>query len=283
MIKITGKIQAEKTVVWSALTKVEQLREWYFNIAEIKLEEGFQFSFYESATSKHFLHVCEVREVVVEEKFAHTWTYPEKTKGTSLVTWTLVEDGIYTNVTIEHEGIESFEDGGTDFLPANFEMGWRGFMAILKNYVNGLKKLKFEIQIDAEAEQIWEKLWNVETYKEWTAPFCQGSYYAGDLKQGGRIHFLSPDFGGMYSDVVFYVPNKMVLFQHIGEVKDGKELPLDDTTEKWTGCFEKYELITNEFGALLKVEVDVTEGHANYLGAAFPNGLNRLKELSENK
>ena len=74
-----------------------------------------------------------------------------------------------------------------------------------------LLKANYEIEIDATAEKVWNSLLEPENYKKWTAVFCADSYFTGELKSGGRVHFLTPDGNGMYSDVVFYTPDKNVL------------------------------------------------------------------------
>jgi hypothetical protein len=46
-----------------------------------------------------------------------------------------------------------------------------------------------------------------------------------EIAQGNRIHFLTPEGHGMYSDVGYVKENEQVVFLHIGEMKNFKELP----------------------------------------------------------
>jgi hypothetical protein len=102
------------------------------------------------------------------------------------------------------------------------------------------------------------------------------------LKQGGRIHFLTPAGSGMYSNVIFYMPNKSVLFQHIGEIKNFEEQPVDEETEKWSGSFEQYTLTENKNKIILEAKVDLSPEHFGYFDQAFPKALLKLKEIAEN-
>jgi hypothetical protein len=43
-----------------------------------------------------------------------------------------------------------------------------------------MKTLVFKINIKASPEKVWQSLWQLENYKIWTNPFCEGSYYKTD-------------------------------------------------------------------------------------------------------
>ncbi|MES2836950.1 MAG: SRPBCC family protein [Bacteroidota bacterium] len=273
-------IKAPATKIWAALTEIQQMKEWYFDIPDFVLEVGKTFNFYES-DKKEYHHRCVIKEIETNKKFSHTWTHPSHSKGESIVTWHLQEENNQTKVTLTHQGIENFADGGAAFAPENYKMGWDGFMSILKNYINGLKKIKYTTTINASPEKVWNTLFNDETYRQWTSAFTEGSHYKGDLKQGGRIHFLSPSGGGLYSNVFFLVPNKNVMFQHIGEIKNFEEQAIDDEAEKWTGCFENYTLKQNGNEILLEVEIDMSPENIEHMNDIFPKALANVKAIAE--
>lgn len=118
---------------------------------------------------------------------------------------------------------------------------------MLRNYLYGIEKLIFEIDINATPQNVWNKLWTPEQYSEWTKPFCEGSYYTGEIKQGGRIHFLTPNGEGMYSDLAYYKENEVAIFKHIGMLKDHKELPVDAETEKLTVKYFRFRFRKRRF------------------------------------
>ena len=282
MITSNVHIKESASRVWEALTQKDKMKEWYFDIPDFELKVDSVFNFYEPGGENKFHHQCVIREIVPNETFSHTWTYPELSKGESVVTWLLTEKNGGTDVTLQHEGTENFADGGADFAPENYQVGWDGFMAALRNYVYGVRKHTYMVDINAPAEKVWNVLLNDETYRQWTSVFCEGLYYTGEMNQGNRIHFLSSDGSGMYSNIILYTPYSMIYFQHIGEMRNLEEQSIDEATEKWTGAFENY--ILKEAGDIttLIAEIDLTPEHVHFYDEKFPEALEKIKELSEN-
>jgi uncharacterized protein YndB with AHSA1/START domain len=256
---------------------------WYFDILNFNLSIGTEFTFYETGGTSYF-HKCIILDFEENKLLQHTWTHPKLSKGSSVLTWKIEEIGKKVKVILTHEGVESFADAGVNFAPANFEMGWNALVKTsLRNYLYHIKKLTFEVSINASASTIWNIMWDKKTYTDWTTPFCAGTYFTGEIELGSRIHFIAPSFEGMYSDVFYLVPNKLIVFKHIGNLKELKELPLDTETEKWTGSFETYRL--NEFEGITTVttEVDCMDDYINYMNEKFPLALQELKNISEKK
>ncbi|HEX9979092.1 MAG TPA: SRPBCC domain-containing protein [Flavobacterium sp.] len=144
-----------------------------------------------------------------------------------------------------------------------------------------MKRLNFSISINAPATKVWEALWDDNNYREWTSVFCEGSYVETDWNEGSKALFLSPGGEGMYSTIAINKPNEVMSFRHIGMVKDGKELPIDDATRSWSGAEESYYLRETDGQTELTVEMDITEEHAAYFNDAFPKGLEKIKSISE--
>lgn len=269
--------------VWDALSKKEELKKWYFPVEGYVFEEGKEFTFFESEDSHMFLHKCQFLAIVPQEKIEYTWEHPTHSHGISRVRWKLEKLDNKTLITLTHYGVENFADTGVNFARENFERGWNAIVKTnLRNYLYGIERLIFEIEIDTSPELLWEKLWHKGNYTLWTEPFCAGTYISGDIKAGGRVHFLAPSGEGMYSEVTFFKENELIVFSHIGMIKDKQELPVDHETERWTGCFETYKLKQKGNVTCLKVEVDAIENYADYLKTTFPLALKRLKEISEN-
>ncbi|KAF2511896.1 SRPBCC family protein [Flavobacterium foetidum] len=145
-----------------------------------------------------------------------------------------------------------------------------------------METLKFNISIKASREKIWDVLWNDETYRKWTSAFCEGSYAKSNWNQGDKIYFLGPTGEGMNSIIDTKIPNEYMAFKHMGEIKDLKEVPPNEETQKWVGAMETYRLTQNGDKVELEVAVDVIEKHIDYFKEAFPKGLEVIKELSEN-
>ncbi|ESU24135.1 Activator of Hsp90 ATPase-like protein [Flavobacterium saliperosum S13] len=144
-----------------------------------------------------------------------------------------------------------------------------------------MKKMQFSISINAPKEKVWQTLWNDDTYQKWTSVFSEGSKAVSDWKEGSRIHFLNENNDGMYSTIDKRVDNEIMNFKHIGNIKNGVELPLDATTESWSGSTENYTLKEANGVTTLTVEMDIVADYQDYFNEKFPIALNKVKELAE--
>lgn len=282
IVKVEAVFDATKSQVWEALTNTEIMKVWYFDISNFRLEVGSEFSFYEG-DKKEYLHEGEILKAEQNKVLQHTWKHPQQSKGSSIVTWEIEESSDKkVKVTLLHEGLENFADGGPSFAPANYEMGWNAIVKTnLRNYLYGIKKIVFEQEIKASAETVWNKMWDKKSYTDWTTPFCAGTYFTGEIELGSRIHFIAPSFDGMYSDVFYLIPNKLIIFKHIGMLKDLKELPIDAEAERWTGSFETYKLNEVDGVTTVTAEIDCVPEYINYMEEKFPLALQELKKISE--
>ncbi len=144
-----------------------------------------------------------------------------------------------------------------------------------------MKKMHFSIDIQAPAEKVWQILWDDKTYPQWTHVFSEGSRAVTDWQEGSRVQFLDGKGGGMYSTVARSVPNTYMAFQHLGEVKNGRELPVDEKSRKWSGSMEEYTLEEIGEHTQLTVDLDTMEEVENYMQEHFPMALEKVKELAE--
>src|SRR5215468_8523000 len=108
--------------VWKALTDVDQMRVWYFDLKEFKPEVGFEFEFVVEHEGNSYHHLCRVTEVIPEKKIAYTWRYKGE-PGDSLVTIELSSEGEKTRLKLTHSGIETFPKTPA-YARKNFEAGW---------------------------------------------------------------------------------------------------------------------------------------------------------------
>jgi len=124
--------------VWMALTDVNQMRDWYFDLKEFKPQVGFEFEFVVEHEGKTYHHLCRVTDVVPEKKIAYTWRYKDE-PGDSLVTFELSPDGNRTRLKLTHTGIETFPKTPA-YARKNFEAGWTAIIGSeLKQFVEGSK------------------------------------------------------------------------------------------------------------------------------------------------
>ena len=108
--------------VWKALTDVEEMRHWYFDLKEFEAKVGFEFEFVVDHEGMSYHHVCQVTEAIPPRKLAYTWRY-QGHEGNSLVTFVLLPEGEKTRLILTHEGLETFPPTAA-FARENFEQGW---------------------------------------------------------------------------------------------------------------------------------------------------------------
>lgn len=145
-----------------------------------------------------------------------------------------------------------------------------------------METLEFTIRIKATKEKVWSVLWDDKTYRKWTSAFSEGSHAVSTWNEGDKIQFLgAEDGGGMNSIIDKKVLYEYMAFKHLGEIKDFKELPIDEKANEWSGSMETYRLTSDDEFIDLKVQVDIIESHKDYFKNAFPKALEIVKELSE--
>ncbi len=128
------KINASAARIWKAITRKEEMKNWYFELKEFKTQPGFTFTFIAGDDNNKFLHECTVKEVKPMEKLSYSWRYPEFS-GNTLVTFELFPEEDKTLVKLTHEGLETLPDS-PEFARKNFEGGWEYFIGkALKEYV----------------------------------------------------------------------------------------------------------------------------------------------------
>ena len=120
--------------VWKALTDVDQMRQWYFDLKEFKPEVGFEFEFVVEHEGNSYHHLCRVTEAILQKRIAYTWRYKGE-PGDSLVTFELAPDGDKTRLKLTHTGIETFPKTPA-YARKNFEAGWTAIIGTeLKQFV----------------------------------------------------------------------------------------------------------------------------------------------------
>ncbi len=121
---IEKTLNAPAEIVWKAITSKEQMKQWYFDIAEFEPIVGFEFTFAgQGHKGEKYLHLCKITEVIVGKKLSYSWRY-ENLEGLSHVTFELFEEGDKTRIKLTHEGLETFPVNNPDFAKESFAGGW---------------------------------------------------------------------------------------------------------------------------------------------------------------
>ena len=136
---IERTLNAPVDAVWQAITDRDQMKEWYFDLADFQPVVGFEFQFSGGSEAETYVHLCRVTTVEPGKKLAYTWKY-EKYPGESEVTFELFPEGDKTRVKLTHTGLETFPDK-PDFTRESFAAGWTEIIGkLLKEYVEGKKQ-----------------------------------------------------------------------------------------------------------------------------------------------
>jgi hypothetical protein len=144
-----------------------------------------------------------------------------------------------------------------------------------------MKKLFFSILIDAPKEVVYSKMIELESYKIWTAPFCEGSYYEGSWNANEKMRFLSPENGGMIAEIAVNQPNEYISIRHLGFINNGIEDTESEKVRSMFPAYENYTFETKDKFTELKIDLDMTEEFEQYMNEAWPKALSQLKEICE--
>lgn len=110
--------------VWSAVTELKQMREWFFdNIEEFEPKVGFKTSFVLQSGERTFTHFWEITEVVPLQKITYNWRYKEY-PGDSFVKFELHEKASSTRLRVSTEVILDFPEEIPEFKRESGIQGW---------------------------------------------------------------------------------------------------------------------------------------------------------------
>lgn len=151
-----------------------------------------------------------------------------------------------------------------------------------------MKKVKFEKEIKASAQKVYETmlgLKNKKTYEYWTAIFNPTPSYEGSWNKGSKIHFVGVDEngkkGGMVSEIEEHQPADFVSIRHYGFLDGDTEVTTGEQVEKWAGGHENYSFKENNGTTTVTVEMDAIDEYLDFFNKTYPKALDKLKEISE--
>ncbi|WP_316824923.1 SRPBCC domain-containing protein [Pedobacter miscanthi] len=139
-----------------------------------------------------------------------------------------------------------------------------------------MEKIEFKTTINASAEKVWNVLFGVKTYPQWTTVFAEGSQVDTDWQKGSRALFHDGKGDGMVAVIKENIPNYYMSVKHIGEIKDGKE-----NLHDWGESLENYTLHEKEGKTELLIDMDITKEWLEYFEKTWPKALDKVKEMAE--
>lgn len=127
-------------VLWSAITEVDEMHQWYFNnIPAFEATVGFKTEFLVDAGERSFLHMWEVVAVEPSKMIRYTWRYPNY-EGDAHVTFEIdADESGQTRLTVTCTILKDFQAGIPEFTRESCQGGWNYFIKdSLKKYIDSL-------------------------------------------------------------------------------------------------------------------------------------------------
>lgn len=148
-----------------------------------------------------------------------------------------------------------------------------------------MKKLHFEIQIQANVKKVWDAVVDDKKYREWTAAFDPTSYFEGGWEKGDKIRFIAltekGEKQGMVSEIAESKKYSFISIRHLGFIQDGKEDTTSEAARKWTPAFENYTFTEMGTGTKFEVDVDVEDSYSDMFREMWPKALEKLRQVAE--
>jgi len=123
MITLRKTIPVSCTTLWSALTELDQMQQWYFQeLKEFKAKVGFENAFTFEYKGKTFTHKWRVVEVEPSQKIAYYWQY-EEYEGDSIVSFQMEKVQNGSHLHLEARILSPFPEM-EEFSQKSMEKGW---------------------------------------------------------------------------------------------------------------------------------------------------------------
>ncbi len=145
-----------------------------------------------------------------------------------------------------------------------------------------MKKLHFEIDINASPEKVWDAVVDDRKYREWTSAFQEGSYFEGGWEKGDSIRFMAENMdGGMVSEIAESRKYSFISIKHLGMIKEGKVDTTSEEVRKWVPAYENYTFKKSDGKTKFEVELDSDESYEEMFTTTWPEALKKLKGVAE--
>jgi uncharacterized protein YndB with AHSA1/START domain len=283
-ITVSTSIKLPVKKVWDLWTTPHHIihwnqasADWQTTTAENDLRKGGKFCYrMESKDEKY--------------GFDFNGTHTEVVKYKSIES--LLGDGRKLSVSFKSSGdsteITEVFDAEKLNSPEMQKTGWQAILNSFRKYAElceNASYLHFETEIKAGKRKVYKTMLEEKTYREWTSVFNSTSHYKGSWQKNSRILFLGTDEkgyeAGMVSRIKENIENEFISIEHIGIIKNGREILCGQEVDKWKGALENYTLKTSNGKTIVSVDIDSGNDFISYFGETWPKALSRLKEICE--
>lgn len=274
IVVIERTYEAPIEQVWEAITNKDQMKQWYFEVADFKAEVGFEFQFSAESKGKTYLHKCKVVEAKPITKVAYTWSY-EGYVGQSLVTFELFsEDKDKTRLKLTHSDLDTFSKDNPEFAQENFSEGWKSILGeSLRNFVEKDSFTK-SIRINADLKDIWNIVLNPDD--QWGLAFGGGATAETDWKEGSPIIWRDTQNNvGANGIVEVHQPEEYLQLHYYDDVEPKPNAALGD-------YYEKYSIVPDKDGYILSIEIGrIAKSDIPLHQGMWDRAMSIIRELAE--
>lgn len=148
-----------------------------------------------------------------------------------------------------------------------------------------MERLQFKIQIHAPVEKVFQTMFGVDTYKQWTSEFSPTSDFEGRWEQDSKIMFTAINKEGkregLLGTVMDFVPNSFVSVRYYGFLDGDDEITEGEAVQGYIGAYENYSFNAEGGRTSVMVDVDVEAAFKSYMLETYPKALERLKKITE--
>jgi hypothetical protein len=146
-----------------------------------------------------------------------------------------------------------------------------------------LVPLNFSITINANAETVWHKMLDLETFKIWTTEFGTPSYYEGSWEVGQNILFKSSDESGIAGKITKNEYLKVVEITYQSWLLKGGAVDTESQDSKNAkGTIERYTFTKiSDNSTKLEVFAQSQEKFSEFMNDNWPKALAKLKQICE--
>src|SRR3546814_3745815 len=102
-----------------------------------------------------------------------------------------------------------------------------------------------------------------------------------DWQVGGKTLFLGSDGSGMVATIKTIDEPYELVFEHLGELIDGREDTTSEEVKSWAGSLEEYYLTEQNGITTLRASVQAPAEGEEIMNRGFTEGLEVVKRLAE--
>ena len=127
-IVVTHTFNTSVQKVWSAITDLNEMKQWYFDqIEDFRPEVGFKTQFVVQVEDRVFTHLWEVNQVIRQQKITYNWKFLEY-PGNGDVTFELIPENDGVKLRLIVDTLESYPDHIPEFKRESCIQGWEYFI-----------------------------------------------------------------------------------------------------------------------------------------------------------